>query len=148
MIARAIGKNKLSYDLWGESVNTASRMESRGIVDEIQVAQPTYEHIRDKFFFENTGEIETGGRNRNQEEKAHANLSIESQTGFGANTNQLMRYPTFDIGKIRDICLVASSEVGWLHDQDLHLYQRSRIEERLITAACCETFQGLYAGTR
>lgn len=63
VIAGVIGKKKFSYDLWGESVNTASRMESHGIVGEIQVAQPTYEQIKDKFLFEDRGEIDIKGRN-------------------------------------------------------------------------------------
>lgn len=62
VVAGVIGKRKLAYDLWGESVNTASRMESQGIVGEIQVGEATYELLKDKYDFEDRGEIQVKGR--------------------------------------------------------------------------------------
>ncbi len=49
VIAGVIGRKKFSYDLWGDSVNLASRMESNGNSGEIQVSQVTYELIKDDF---------------------------------------------------------------------------------------------------
>ncbi len=61
VVAGVIGKKKFSYDLWGESVNTASRLESQGVPGEIQIGSGTYDLIKDKFVCENRGEIEVKG---------------------------------------------------------------------------------------
>ena len=45
VVAGIIGKKKYTYDLWGETVNFASRMESTGVSDRIQVSQSVYEKI-------------------------------------------------------------------------------------------------------
>lgn len=60
-VAGVIGKKKFIYDLWGDSVNTASRMESHGIPGQIQVTESTYALIKDKFNLELRGEIEVKG---------------------------------------------------------------------------------------
>jgi len=62
VVAGVIGKKKFSYDLWGDSVNTASRMESHGIPGEIQTSQATYDLIKDKFVLEDRGEINVKGK--------------------------------------------------------------------------------------
>jgi class 3 adenylate cyclase len=60
-IAGVIGKKKFIYDLWGESVNTASRMESHGIPGQIQVSESTYNKLKDKFSFMERGILEVKG---------------------------------------------------------------------------------------
>ena len=62
VVAGVIGKKKFSYDLWGDSVNTASRMESHGVPGEIQITEATYNLIRDKYHSENRGEIQVKGK--------------------------------------------------------------------------------------
>ncbi len=62
VVAGVIGKKKFIYDLWGDAVNTASRMESHGMAGEIQVTQETYELLKDKFLFEERGLIEIKGK--------------------------------------------------------------------------------------
>src|SRR5205823_5117645 len=47
--AGIIGTHKFAYDLWGDTVNTASRMESSGLPGEIQLAPSTYELLRDGY---------------------------------------------------------------------------------------------------
>lgn len=62
VVAGVIGAKKFSYDLWGDTVNTASRMESHGIVDGIQVTAATYERLKDQFLFEERGAIQVKGK--------------------------------------------------------------------------------------
>lgn len=62
VVAGVIGKSKYIYDLWGDTVNLASRMESGGIPDSIQVTRPVYEKLKDQFVFEARGEIEVKGK--------------------------------------------------------------------------------------
>lgn len=61
VIAGIIGKNKFSYDLWGEAVNLASRMESHGLSNRIQTTESTYELTKAKFIFDKRGGIEVKG---------------------------------------------------------------------------------------
>jgi len=61
VIAGVIGKNKFSYDIWGEAVNLASRMESHGACDKTQVTQSSYEMAKHKYQFEERGKIQVKG---------------------------------------------------------------------------------------
>ena len=61
VVAGVIGKNKFSYDMWGEAVNLASRMESHGQSHKIQTTQSTYELTRHKFNFIERGRISVKG---------------------------------------------------------------------------------------
>ena len=65
-IAGVIGTHKFSYDLWGDTVNTASRMESHGNAGRIQVSGEIYESLKDTFVFEPREEIEIKGKGRMQ----------------------------------------------------------------------------------
>ena len=62
VVAGVIGLKKFIYDLWGDTVNTASRMESHGIPGSIQVTQPTYLLLRDKYTFQERGMIHVKGK--------------------------------------------------------------------------------------
>ncbi|MCC3439708.1 MULTISPECIES: adenylate/guanylate cyclase domain-containing protein [unclassified Microcoleus] len=62
VVAGVIGTKKFIYDLWGNAVNTASRMESHGIPGSIQVSIYTYELLRDKYEFQERGLIEIKGK--------------------------------------------------------------------------------------
>jgi len=64
VVAGVIGKSKYIYDLWGDTVNLASRMESNGMPDSIQVTRRVYEMLKDEFVFEPRGEIEVKGKGR------------------------------------------------------------------------------------
>jgi class 3 adenylate cyclase len=59
--AGVIGTVKFSYDLWGDTVNTASRMESHGVAGCIQVTERTYQRLRDGYRFQRRGPIQVRG---------------------------------------------------------------------------------------
>src|SRR5436190_1833914 len=60
--AGVIGRRKFSYDLWGDAVNTASRMESHGLPGAIHVSPTTYEKLKDGFAFQSRGTIVVKGK--------------------------------------------------------------------------------------
>jgi PAS domain S-box-containing protein len=61
VIAGVIGMKKFIYDLWGDTVNVASRMESQGIEGRIQVTEAIYEHLKDQYLFEERGILHVKG---------------------------------------------------------------------------------------
>ena len=64
VIAGVIGNTKFQFDIWGDTVNTASRMESLGVPDKIQISRATYELIKDDFACEARGRIEVKGKDQ------------------------------------------------------------------------------------
>jgi guanylate cyclase len=62
VVAGIIGTHKFSFDLWGDTVNTASRMESEGLPGAIQVSTTTYELIHDGFVCEPRGVVSIKGK--------------------------------------------------------------------------------------
>jgi len=62
VVAGVIGVRKFSYDLWGDTVNTASRMESSGTPGRIHVSHQVYEVLKDRFQFEERGIISVKGK--------------------------------------------------------------------------------------
>jgi adenylate cyclase len=61
-VAGVIGTSKFSYDLWGDTVNTASRMESHGEAGKVHVSEEVFTLLKDTFAFEKRGEIEIKGK--------------------------------------------------------------------------------------
>jgi class 3 adenylate cyclase len=66
VVAGVIGKKKFIYDLWGDAVNTASRMESHGIANMIHVTDETYQLLAGKYVFADRGMIEIKGKGEMQ----------------------------------------------------------------------------------
>jgi guanylate cyclase len=61
VVAGVIGRKKFSYDLWGDAVNLASRMESHGQGGTIQITRSTYELVRNEFRCESNGKVQVKG---------------------------------------------------------------------------------------
>jgi guanylate cyclase len=62
VVAGVIGRKRFLYDLWGDAVNTASRMESHGTQGRIQITRATYELLGDEFECELRGTIPVKGK--------------------------------------------------------------------------------------
>lgn len=62
VVAGVIGTRKFTYDLWGDTVNTASRMESHGVEGGIQVTPRAYERLRHRYSFDTRGVVEVKGK--------------------------------------------------------------------------------------
>jgi adenylate cyclase len=61
VIAGVIGIRKFIYDVWGDTVNTASRLESHGVPGRVQVSEVVFERLKDRFDFEPRGTVELKG---------------------------------------------------------------------------------------
>lgn len=62
VVAGVLGKQKLAYDLWGDTVNTASRMESHGVIGRVQCTEQVVALLSDRYDFEARGEIHVRGK--------------------------------------------------------------------------------------
>jgi class 3 adenylate cyclase len=64
VVAGIVGLKKFSYDIWGDTVNTANRMESAGAAGKVNVSNSTYEILKDEpnLVFENRGSIQAKGK--------------------------------------------------------------------------------------
>jgi len=61
-VAGIIGTKKLNYDLWGDTVNTASRMEAHGEAGKVHCTEHVFMRLRHKFMFSERGEIRVKGK--------------------------------------------------------------------------------------
>ena len=62
VVAGVIGRRKFIYDLWGDTVNTASRMASHGLADQIQVTGRAYERLKGGYELHERGEVDVKGK--------------------------------------------------------------------------------------
>ncbi|NND78081.1 MAG: tetratricopeptide repeat protein [Flavobacteriales bacterium] len=64
VVAGIVGKKKFAYDIWGDAVNIAARMESNGEIGRVNVSETTYQMIKDEFDCEPRGAIEAKGKGK------------------------------------------------------------------------------------
>lgn len=57
LVAGVVGKKRFAYDIWGDTVNLASRMESHGMAGEVNISKYTYEKVANYFIFEPRGSV-------------------------------------------------------------------------------------------
>jgi adenylate cyclase len=62
VVAGVIGKRKFIYDLWGDAVNTAARMESHGLPGQVQVTEETRRRLGESYRYEPRGEVPIKGK--------------------------------------------------------------------------------------
>ncbi|MCE9599631.1 MAG: adenylate/guanylate cyclase domain-containing protein [Spirochaetia bacterium] len=62
LVAGVIGKQKLAYDVWGDTVNTASRMESAGLPGRVNISEETRRGLSESFHLEERGSVDVRGK--------------------------------------------------------------------------------------
>ncbi len=87
VIGGVIGRRKFVFDIWGDPVNTAARMESHGEPGKIQVTEATYELLKDRFVCEPRGTIEVKGKGPM---RTWWLLAERDQPGRGAETKTVV----------------------------------------------------------
>lgn len=89
VVAGVIGKKKFIYDVWGDAVNTASRMESHGTPGRVHVTQATRQRLEDEYEFEERGSIEVKGKGPMQTHfLVGRRESREGETGGGGGEEE------------------------------------------------------------
>ncbi|MCB1179493.1 MAG: adenylate/guanylate cyclase domain-containing protein [Leptospiraceae bacterium] len=91
VVAGIIGEDRFNYDIWGDSVNTAQRMESHGKKSCINISIDTYNAAKDFFSFENRGKVNVKGKGEMQMYFVNGIMSELSLNGLGKTPNSAFR---------------------------------------------------------
>ena len=62
VVAGVVGKKKFTYDVWGDTVNIAQRMEASGVPGKVNISAHTYHLIKDQFTCEYRGKVDAKGK--------------------------------------------------------------------------------------
>jgi class 3 adenylate cyclase/CHASE3 domain sensor protein len=88
LIAGVIGKKKFAYDIWGDAVNVASRMESNSVAGKVNISENTYQLVKDFFECEFRGQIEVKGKGAMNMYFVHGIKPELSKKSMGLEINQ------------------------------------------------------------
>jgi WD40 repeat protein/class 3 adenylate cyclase len=100
VIAGVIGKSKFAYDVWGDTVNTASRMESNSVSGKVNISLETYELVKDFFECEFRGEIEVKGKGQISMYFVNAIKPSLSVDGKGFRPNEVFEQKRDELYKV------------------------------------------------
>ena len=91
VVSGVVGKKKFAYDIWGDSVNIASRMETAGEVGKVNISETTYNLVKEYFVCEPRGKIEAKNKGKVEMYFVNAIIPDLSENGEGIIPNDKFR---------------------------------------------------------